>query len=98
MKYRSAALLSAFFLLFCLKPYVGREGEGAVTRKPTAPADQSERRSKGKAKAPVKTGEKVQAGQGQGAAKPKPGSPCPDLSRSGRGKTPIIRSTLRAKG
>jgi outer membrane protein len=75
MKYQSAALLSAFFLLFCLKPYVGREGEGAVTRKPTAPADQSERRSKGKAKAPVKTGEKVQAGQGQGAAKPKPGKP-----------------------
>src|SRR5688572_2402034 len=73
MKYRSAALLSAFFLLFCLKPYTGKEGEGAVTRKATVPADQAEKRSKGRVKAPVKAGEKVQVGQG--AAKSKPGKP-----------------------
>ena len=70
MKYRSAALLSAFFLLFCLKPYAGKEGEGAATQKLTTPAGQSERRSKGGIKAPAKGAEKVQAGQRHNAAKP----------------------------
>jgi outer membrane protein len=71
MKHRSAILLSAFFLLFCLKPYAGKEGEGAVTQKPTAPARQSERRSPGGVKAPARGGEKVQTGQRQDAAKSK---------------------------
>jgi outer membrane protein len=71
MKHRSAALLSAFFLLFCLEPYAGKEGEGAVTRKPTASAGQSERRSPGGVKAPAKRGEKVQTGQRQDVAKSK---------------------------
>jgi outer membrane protein len=68
MKPRSAALLSAFFLLLCLGPFAGEEGEGAVTRKPTVHASQPERRSTGGGKASAKAGEKVQAGQGQGAA------------------------------
>ena len=100
MKYRSTALLSAFFLLFCLKPYAGKEGEGAVTRKATVPADQAEKRSKGRVKAPVKAGEiprSRRAPCGAGSRSDQ-ASPRPDLSRSGRGKTPIIRSTLRAKG
>jgi outer membrane protein len=71
MKHRSAALLSAFFLLFCLTPSAGKEGEGAATHKPTMPAGQSERRSKGGVKAPARVGEKVQAGQRHAAAQPK---------------------------
>jgi outer membrane protein len=75
MKYRSAALLSTFFLLFSLGHYAGKEGEGAVTRKPTTPASQSERRSAGGVKAPVKAGEKVQTGQQYDTAKRTPVKP-----------------------
>ena len=71
MKHRSAILLSVFFLLFCLEPHVGKEGEGAVTQKPTAPAGQSERRSPGGVKAPARGEKKMQAGQRQDAAKSK---------------------------
>jgi outer membrane protein len=70
MKCRSAALLSALFLLSCLKPYAGNKGEGPVAHNPSTPAGQSESRSTGGVKEPITAGEKVEAGQRQDAAKP----------------------------
>ncbi len=75
MKRQSTILLSAFLLLFCIAPRVGKEGEGAVTPGPTAPAGQSDRRSTGGVKVPARGGEKMQAGQRQDTAKSKPTKP-----------------------